>query len=103
MGLFDAIREKASELLSGASEKVGELTGDLPGAQEAQDLTQSANDVTGQASEHVTGAAEDLGATATETATGAATDLSGTVTDATDTVTGAIPDLPGEAPEPYRP
>jgi hypothetical protein len=85
MGLFDAIREKAGELLSGATEKVGDLTGDLPGAQEVQDLSQSATDATGQVSEQVTGTAEELGTTAT---------------DAADTVTGSLPNVP---PEPYRP
>ena len=78
MSLFDAIREKASELLSGATEKVGDLAGEVPGV---QDLSQSATD----AGEQVAGTAQDLGATAT--------DLSGSVTD---TVTGALP-------EEYRP
>ena len=89
MSLFDAIREKAGELLSGATEKIGDVAGDLPGV---QDLSQSATDVAGQAGdvagrtgEHVTGAAQDLGATATDTAT-----------DTADSVTGALP-------EPYRP
>jgi hypothetical protein len=85
VGLFDAIREKAGELLSGATEKVGDLAGDVPGSQEVQDLTQSAGDVAGQAGEQVSGTAQDLGATAT----GAAEDLSGSVTDA--------------LPETYRP
>jgi len=84
MGLFDAIREKAGELLSGATEKVGDLTG-------VGDLSQSVTDAAGQA----TGTAQDLG----ETATGAAADLTAPVTDAADTVTGSLPDLP----EPYRP
>jgi hypothetical protein len=84
MGLFDAIREKAGELLSGATEKVGDLAGDLPGAQEVQDLSQSAADATGQVGEQVAGTTEELDTTAT---------------DAADTVTGSLPDLP----EPYRP
>ncbi len=73
MGLFDAIREKAGELLSGATEKAGDLAADLPGAQEVQDVTQSATDVagqagdvSGQAGEQVTGAAGDLGNAAAE-------------------------------------
>jgi hypothetical protein len=86
VGLFDAIREKASELLSGATEKVGDLAGDLPGV---QDLSQSATDAAGEASEQVAGTAQDLGATAT--------DVSGSVTDA---VTDSLPDVP---PEVYRP
>jgi uncharacterized protein YunC (DUF1805 family) len=78
VGLFDAIREKAGELLSGATEKVGDLTADLPGVQEVQDMTQSAGDQ----------------------ATAAAENLSGTATDATDTIAGALPEMP---PEAYRP
>ena len=66
VGLFDAIREKAGELLSGATEKAGDLAADLPGAQEVQDVTQSATDVAGQAGEQVTGAAGDLGNAAAE-------------------------------------
>jgi hypothetical protein len=89
VGLFDAIREKAGELLSGATEKVGDLTADIPGVQEVQDMTQSAGD-------QATAAAEDLGTTAT----GAAENLSGTATDATDTIAGSLPELP---PEAYRP
>lgn len=110
MGLFDAIREKAGELLSGATEKVSEVVGDVPGV---QDVTQSATD----AGEQVTGAAEGLGATAGDvagqagdqfagaaegfgdTATGAVGDLSGSLGDAADTVTGSLP----EPPEAYRP
>ena len=90
MGLFDAIREKAGELLSGASEKVGDLAGDLPGAQEVQDLSQSATDAAGQAGEQAAGTAQELGATAS--------DVSGSVTDAADTVAGSLPDVP-----PYQP
>ena len=92
MGLFDAIREKAGELLSGATEKVGDLAGDLPGAQEVQDLSQSATDATGQVTEQATGTVDELCATAT--------DLTGSATDAADTITSSLPDGP---PEPYRP
>jgi uncharacterized protein YjbJ (UPF0337 family) len=88
MGLFDAIREKAGELLSGATEKVGEVVGDVPGV---GDLAQSATD----AGEQVTGAGEQV--------TGAATDAVGQVGDqvtgAAENVAGALP----EPPEPYRP
>lgn len=84
MGLFDAIREKAGELISGATEQVGDLAGNVPGAQDVQDLSQSATDAAGQASEQVTGAAEGLGATAA----GAA-----------ENVAGSLPDVP----ETYRP
>jgi uncharacterized protein YjbJ (UPF0337 family) len=85
MGLFDIVREKASELLGGASEKVSELTGtELPGKDAAEELTQSADSVTG----NVTEAAQGVG----ETATGAAQD-----------VTDAATETVNDATEPYRP
>jgi hypothetical protein len=75
MGLFDIVREKASELFSGASEKVTEVTGvELPGAETAENLTDTAA-ATGQ---EVTDAAQGLG----DTATGAAEDITGTASDA---------------------
>lgn len=61
VGLFDAIREKAGELLSGATDKVGELAGDLPGV---QDLSETASDAAGQVGEQAAGAADELGAVA---------------------------------------
>jgi uncharacterized protein YjbJ (UPF0337 family) len=88
MSLFDSIREKATEMLSGATEKVGEFTGDIPGGQ----------------------AVEDLSGTASDTVSGAVTDATGTVTDAagnvTDTAGGAVTDAAqaaNEAIDPYRP
>ncbi len=80
MSLFDSIREKAAELLSGATEQVEEVTGNIPG---------------GQAVEDVTGTAQDLGESAT-----------GTVNEVTDTVSGSITETAetaGEAIDPYRP
>ncbi len=76
MGLFDIVKEKAAELLGGASEKVSELTGtELPGADQ---VTQHTDNLT-------------------ESATGAVEDFSGTATDAagnvTDTATGAVEDV----------
>ncbi len=93
MGLFDIVREKASELLGGASEKVSELTGtELPGKDAAEELTQSADNVTGDVTGDVTGNVTEAAQGVGETATGAAQD----VTDAaTETVT--------DATEPYRP
>jgi hypothetical protein len=44
MGLFDAIREKATELMSGATDKIEEVTGGIPDGQAVEDLTQSATD-----------------------------------------------------------
>lgn len=73
MGLFDIVREKAAELLSGAGDKVSELTGtELPGADAADQLTQSA--------ENVTDTAQDLG----DTATGAAQDFTDSASEAID-------------------
>jgi hypothetical protein len=80
MGLFDTIREKAADLLSGVTEKAGEVAGDLPGAEVLGDLTQSASDAASQATDEAAGAVEDLGASATE----AADDVTGSVTDATE-------------------
>ena len=85
MGLFDSVREKAAELLSGATDKVSELTGtDLADAQQ-----------------NATDAAQNLGDTAqgyTDMASGAGQDLAGTAADSaqnvTDTATGAVADTP---------
>jgi uncharacterized protein YjbJ (UPF0337 family) len=96
MGLFDTIREKATELLSGATEKAGELAGDLPGADILEGLSQSAGDAASQATEEAAGTVEDLGAGATDVA-GDATD---SVTGAADEVTGRFTDAPGEPPQP---
>jgi hypothetical protein len=77
MGLFDAIREKATELLSGATDKIEEVTGNLPDEQAVEGLS--------------------------ETATGTVTDATSSVTD---TVTGSIADTTeavGEQIDPYRP
>jgi hypothetical protein len=78
MSLFDMIKGKAAELLTGASDKVSELTGiDLPGGEIADQLTQSA-----------TGLAES-GQNLADTATGAGQNLADTVGDA---ATGAVTD-----------
>jgi hypothetical protein len=60
VGLFDAIREKASELLSGVTDKAGELADNIPGAQAAEDLTQSATDTAQEAAADVTVSLPDL-------------------------------------------
>jgi phage-related minor tail protein len=83
MGLFDTIREKAAELLSGVTEKAGDLAGDLPGAEALQDLTESASDAAGQATDEATGAVQDVGDRAT---------------DAADAATESITEIPGESP-----
>jgi hypothetical protein len=47
MSLFDMIKDKATELLGGAGEKVTELTGiDLPVGEAAGQVTESAAEVT---------------------------------------------------------
>ena len=92
MGLFNTIREKAAELLSGATDKAGELAGDLPGAEVLQDLSGSATDAAGEASDEAAGTVQDLGADATE----ATADTADSVTDAADTFT----DTPGEPRQP---
>jgi hypothetical protein len=79
MGLFDIVKEKVSELLSGAGDKVTELTGaELPGTEVVDQVSQS----TGDLAETAQGVTD----TATDTATGAVQDLTGTATD-------AIPDV----------
>lgn len=81
MSLFDTFKEKASELLTGASDKVSELTGiELPGAEIADQLTQTTDQVTqtagdlaglvGEAGQNLADTAQNLGATATDAATG---------------------------------
>lgn len=64
MGLFDAIREKAGELLSGATEKVEEVTGNIPGEQAIQDVSETAtgavSDATGSVTETAEAAAEEV-------------------------------------------
>jgi vacuolar-type H+-ATPase subunit H len=96
MGLFDTIREKAAELLSGVTDKASDLAGDLPGAEMLDDLSQSATDAASQATDEAEGTVQDLGASAAE----AAADATGAVIDGTDTVTGSFTDTPGEPPQP---
>lgn len=68
MGLFDAVREKAAELLSGATEKVSELTGtDIADAQQnASDTAQNLGDTAQGYTDTVTGAGQDLAGTAAD-------------------------------------
>jgi hypothetical protein len=66
MGLFDAIRDKAAELLGGAEEKVSELTGtELPNTDTLADQAQGVGDT-----------------------------AQGYVDGATETVTNALPEVP---------
>ena len=95
MGLFDSIREKATELLGGASEQVSGLADNLPGGQVVEDLTGSATDNAQDLGTNATDAAQDLGTTATDSVGNVTDTVSGTVTDATETA--------GEAVDPYRP
>jgi vacuolar-type H+-ATPase subunit H len=96
VGLFDTIREKAAELLSGVTDKASDLAADLPGAEMLDDLSQSASDAAGQVTDEAEGTIQDLTAGAGE----AAADATGSVTDATDTVTGSFTDTLGEPPKP---
>jgi len=89
MGLFDAVREKAAELLSGATDKVSELTGtDLADAQQnATDSVQNLGDTAQNYGDMASGAGEDLAGTAADSAQN--------VTDtAADTAFGAVADTP---------
>jgi hypothetical protein len=73
MSLFDMIKGKAAELLTGASDKVSDLTGiDLPGGEIADQLTRSADGLA-DTRQNLADAAGTVGETST-----------GTVTDATD-------------------
>lgn len=95
MSLFDSIRDKAAELLSGATDQVDEVTSNIPGGQAVEDLTGSATDTATQATGDLTGTAENLGAAAT-----------GSVHDVTDTVSGSVAETTetaGDAIDPYRP
>ena len=81
MSLFDAFKDKAAELFGGAGDKVSEMTGiTLPGAEVADQFTQSADQVAQtaegfadgatEAGQNLTDTAQDFGTTATDTATG---------------------------------
>jgi len=96
MGLFDTIRDKAAELLSGVTDKASDLAGDLPGAEMLDDLSQSATGSVSQATDEAEGTVQDLGGSAAE----AAADATGAVTDGTDTISGSFPDTPGGPPQP---
>jgi hypothetical protein len=87
MSLFDMVKGKADELLTGASDKVSELTGiDLPGTEIADQFTQSADGLAGAGQDAVgtlTNAGQNLADTA-GAAGDAATGTLGAVTDAVD-------------------
>jgi hypothetical protein len=78
MGLFDIIKDKAAELMSGASDKVNDLTGaELPGAEAADQLAQSADNVADTAAttgQDLTDTAQDVTGSASEAADNAITD-----------------------------
>lgn len=96
MGLFDAVREKAAELLGGASEQVTELTGaEVPNA---DTVTGAVEGVTGGVTETVAGAT-DAATGLTDAATGVTEGVTGAAEGAADGVIGAA----AETVEPYRP
>ena len=78
MGLFDIIKDKAAELLSGTSDKVNDLTGaELPGAEATDQLAQSADnlaDTAATAGQELTDTAQDITGPASEAAYNAITD-----------------------------
>jgi uncharacterized protein YjbJ (UPF0337 family) len=79
MGLFDIIKEKVGELVSGAGDKVTELTGaELPGGEVVDQATQAAGNV-GETAQGVadtaTGAVQDVTGSASEAATNALGDI----------------------------
>jgi hypothetical protein len=72
MGLFDIIKEKASELFSGASEKVSEVTGvDVPGADQVAQSADNLADTATTAGETITDTAQDVTGSAAESITDA--------------------------------
>jgi hypothetical protein len=86
MSLFDMFKEKASELLGGAGDKVSELTGvDLTGGEAVEQATQSATDLADTA----TAAGEGLVDSATTAGEGLV-DSAGTIGD---TATGLAGDV----------
>jgi hypothetical protein len=77
MGLFDIIKDKAAELLSGATDKVNDLTGtELPGTETTDQLAQSAGNLTDTAAT----AGQDI----TDTAQNITDSASDAITDTTD-------------------
>lgn len=77
-GPVDIIKDKAAELLSGASDKVNDLTGaQLPRAEAADQLAQSADnlaDTAATAGQDLTDTAQDITGSASEAANNAITD-----------------------------
>ncbi len=91
MSLFDMLKEKATELLGGAGEKVSELTGvDLPGGEAVDQVTQSATDLAESG--------QTIAETATETATSAGQDVVDSAGALGETATG----LAGDVIDPYN-
>jgi hypothetical protein len=81
MSLFDMFKDKATELLQGAKDQVGELTGvELP--------VDGVIDQAGQTAGNVTDAGQNIADTATGAVTEAGQSATGAVTDATDKLTG---------------
>ncbi|WP_206795462.1 hypothetical protein [Amycolatopsis sp. MtRt-6] len=74
MSLFDMIKDKAAELLGGASEKVSEVVGvDVPIGEAAGQVAQSATEVA-ESGQGVVDAVSAQGADALDAAAGAAGD-----------------------------
>lgn len=87
MGLFDAIRDKAAELLGGAEEKVSELTGtELPNTDALADQAQGVGDAAQGYAEGAQGYVEG--------AQGYAEGAQGYAEGAAQDVAGALPEVP---------
>jgi hypothetical protein len=98
MSLFDMIKGKAAELLTGAGDKVSELTGiDLPGAEIANQLTQSATGLA-DAGQNLANTATGAGQNLADTATGAGQNLAEAAGTVGDAAIGAVSDATDPGP-----
>jgi hypothetical protein len=98
MSLFDMIKGKAAELLTGAGDKVSELTGiDLPGGEIADQLTQSATGLA-ESGQNLANTATGAGQNLADTATGAGQNLAEAAGTVGDAAIGAVSDATDPGP-----
>jgi hypothetical protein len=98
MSLFDMIKGKAAELLTGAGDKVSELTGiDLPGGEIADQLTQSATGLA-ESGQSLANTATGAGQNLADTATGAGQNLAEAAGTVGDAAIGAVSDATDPGP-----
>jgi hypothetical protein len=86
MSLFDMLKEKASEMMGGATDKVTEMTGFESPADAVGGVTEAGQGVVDSATGVIGDASGVVG-----DATGAVTDATGTVTDAAGSITDHFP------------